>query len=267
MADSIIFYSKKPLDFDVFSRCLEIFGDTFIQFGVLHCNFWGIQRSYEFYFSDADDLSDASPEELEYITSVTGTGKPFATQLVYRHVMPDPILLSLPAWDNIWVSEGADFLLSLKEVQQRIRLGIQYLVRGDREVPVDLIAHFRGRQYGGALVLLDDGQASSDTREKVLQERLTRCASYVASGKFRDNHYVFSSDDPTVDAFAKPTLPMSAIVEIVCVVPPTPTMRAIAAVSDPNYPDAALSVEFLSEEEFRQRHAFVPRDLPSLRKV
>ncbi len=250
MANSFFFFSKKPLDIGVLTACFRNFGETYAWNNVLHCNVDDLAW-LELYFDGEPESEWDLPEDRANLATATGTPRPFITQLAYRGRSPDPLLLHLPAWDDVWAGNESYTILSLNEVQQRIKLGVEWLTWIGRS-PGDLLVHVKGQQLGGTIVVLDDGRvASAAQREATLHEKLLRCAARVASGDFEEYNYVFSSDRP--------------LIEVVYAAMPTPAMRAITSVSDPTYPDIVLPVEFVTEAEFRERHGFVPRDLPSLR--
>jgi hypothetical protein len=249
-----MFYSRKPLDVDAFYRCFQQFGDTErLEDGSLICFLHNDEGSYEFMCGPDDTgMEEFSPAELAHIVAVVGTPQPFCTGMVHRRKMPNQVLLCLPAWDDIWVSEEADLLFSLKEVQQRIKLGVEYMGRAERDGSVDLVVFHKGQNFRGALVMLDDGKKSDAAqREAAFRERLARYAAYFASTEAPLKEHGLSSYNP--------------LIEVVCAAPPTPGMRAITSVSDRERPQFVLPVELVTEDEFRERHGFVPRDLPSLR--
>ncbi len=249
MSATIFLFSRKPLDVGVLVQCYRDFGAL----SMFENRLWidcGDEGWLDFSFAVADTLDSYEPPMREKILSLIP--QPVITGLNYKY--PDlatQAVSRLPAWDDIWIENTFELLLTLQEVQQRIRLDTEWLMYGEEDASADLIVNYRDQKHSGVMAVLDDARLSDAARKTALLDKLARCVRYFGSGKFARSHYWFAGD--------------AALAEVVYVAPPTPAMREITSVSDPAYPNVVLPVEFVTEAEFLDRHGFMPRDLPSLR--
>lgn len=244
-------FSRKPLDIGMLDRAYRNIGkvkmsDTELRVDLHKGWFCFDFTEDEFLWGNLDDEEKTKDKILSLIDN------PVVTHLEYKwRPNADFALSQLRLLEDVFVLNDANLILTLNEVQQRIRLGVEWQIWGGARTWTDLLVDIPGSDFRAVLVLLSDCRMSADQREANLQKKLARCMAYLATESFAYSHGYYDFDKLTI--------------EVVSVMPPTPVMRAIISVSDPTHPDIVLPVEFVTEAEFRERHGFVPRDLPSLR--
>lgn len=244
-------FSKKPLDIGMLDRAYRNVGkvtmsDTELRVDLHKGWFCFDFAEDEFLWGNLDDEEKTKDKILSLID------KPVVTHLEYKWTPNADFALSqLRVLDEVFVLNDANLILTLDEVQQRIRFGIEWQIWGGARTWTDLLVDIPGADFQARVVLLDDGRMSADQRIANLRNMLAHCMAYLATDSFAVFHGEYEFDKLGI--------------EIVGATPPTPAMRAITSVSDPTHPELVLPVEFVTEVEFRERHGFVPRDLPSLR--
>jgi hypothetical protein len=159
-------------------------------------------------------------------------------------------VINFPHQEKIFLDDGGLSIFSLEEIRQRIEHRIEWIDISNHPDGIDLIL----RTSDGAgliLVFLDADKSSDDIRLEKLRQRLELCLKDITSRRFWLPHCDFSQARKSI--------------EIVSAQPLMEDTKQIKALRDKIVSGSVLPVEFLDQEEFRERHGFVPRDLPSLR--
>jgi hypothetical protein len=247
---NVAIMSAEPLELDLVAKSYERLGHVELSESRVEVEwndgwFWiDVESVSEDYFLEADK------KELAKVYSAIG--KPCLAEL--RHsdfVALDLAITNFPRQEGVFLDNGGLSIFSLGEIKKRIEHGVEWVDADGCPGGVDLILNAPDDD-GFALVFLSDGALNKDQCRQELGRRLRLCLKDLASRRFRISRDDFST--------------VRKVVEIVCTHSLPEYLKQIEFLRE-ELQNNVLPVQFLNEAEFRERHGFVPRDLPSLRKV
>lgn len=246
---NVALMSPQRLKLDLLARSYESLGNI-----ELSDNRIKVEWDEGWFWIDVDSIGDeyfldADYKELSKVYKAIG--RPQLAEL--RHsdfVALDLAIINFPCQEGIFLDNSGLSIFSLEEVKQRIEHRVEWVDVDGFPQGVDLVLH-APNDDGLVLVFLADDALGDVERSEELYRRLRLCLEDIASRRLRL---------PRGDVSE-----MRKAIEFVYMHSPVESVKR-TEISRENLPrNTMLPPQILNEVQFRERHGFVPRDLPSLR--